>query len=41
MYQKWFFNQSGVSDQRFLQMAMEIIPNTGIFDHISEDLKKK
>ena len=41
MYQKWFFNQNGVSDQRFLQMAMEIIPNTGIFDHISEDLKKK
>ena len=41
MYQKWFFNQSGVSDQRFLQMAMEIIPNTGIFDTISEDLKKK
>lgn len=41
MYQKWFFSQSGISDERFIQMALEIIPNTGIFDNVSEDLKNR
>lgn len=38
MYQKWYFDHNGVSDERFIQMAIQTIPSTGVFDHLSKEL---
>jgi len=39
MYQKWFFDHKGISDEEFIKLAIETLPSNGVFDHITKDME--
>lgn len=40
MYQKWYFNQNGVSIERIIQLSYQTLPDTSIFENFDKELRQ-